>query len=102
MIDYNGAAGEVFDIMAISTLEDPNTSAKAIEVKYSKTVTNVWAGNRVFLTVHLKTPLDVTENIGRWDTIQVMVKKSPVTSEADVAYFTEHFKITCSDEQFEP
>lgn len=97
MIDYTGAAGEVFDVMVNSTLKDSDTSTKAIEVKYRKTVQNVWTGNRVYLTVHLKTPLDVEEHIGKWDTIQVTVKKNPVTSEADVAYFTEHFKITCSE-----
>lgn len=101
VIDYTGAAGEVFDVMVNSTLKDSNTSAKAIEVKYRKTVQNVWTGNRVYLAVHLKTPLDVEEHIGKWDTIQVTVKKNPVTSEADVAYFTEHFKITCSEE-FKP
>lgn len=101
VIDYNGARGETFDVIVESSLKITNSSKSAIEIRYRKVVQNIMQDREAFFTVLLKTPRDVTGILGKWDTIKVTVKKTPVSGAADVVSFTEHFKVTCFNE-FEP
>ena len=97
---YSGVQGEIFDVAVNSSLvikTTTNSTKRAIEIRYKKTVQNILEKHRqVFFTVELKTPRNVTGILNEWDTVQVTVKKTPVGSDADVTSFTEHFKVTCS------
>lgn len=96
---YNGAKGEVFDVAVNSSLvikTDNNSTKRAIEIQYKKTVQHTMKRKQVFFSVSLKTPRDVSSILNEWETLQVTVKKTPVGSDADVTSFLEHFKVTCS------
>lgn len=99
VLHYSGAQGEVFDVAVNSSLvvkTATNSTKRAIEIRYRKTVQNTMEDHKVFFTVYLKTPKDVTSILNEWDTVKVTVKKTPAWSDADVTSFTEHFKVTCS------
>lgn len=97
---YSGVQGEIFDVAVNSSLvtkTPANSTKRAIEIRYRKTIQNILEKHRkVFFTVELKTPRNVTGILNEWDTVQVTVKKTPVWSDADMTSFTEHFKVTCS------
>lgn len=102
VLDYNGAKKEIFDVSVNSSLVTKtaaNSTKHAIQIRYSKTVQNVISDPEVFFTVSLITPRDVSGFLDEWDTIKVTVKKIPVSNDADVTSFTDHFKVTCSPER---
>lgn len=96
---YNGAQGESFDVAVNSSLvvkTATNSTKRAIETSYDKIVANTVKNRKVFFTVKLKTPRDVSSILNEWDTVQVTVKKTPDgINHADLTSFTEHFKVTC-------
>ena len=99
---YNGAQGESFDVVVNSSLvvkTSTDSTKRAIESSiYPKIVKNTMKDRKVFFTVKLQTPRNVSGILNEWDTVQVTVKKpgAPIGSDTDVTSFTEHFKVTCS------
>ena len=97
---YNGAQGESFDVSVNSSLvikTATDSTKRALEISVDpKIVQNTMKDRKVFFTVKLETPRNVSGILNEWDTVQVTVKKTPVGSDADVTSFTEHFKVTCS------